>query len=101
LVLGEGDALAVHGPLVPAQLRVEAPMDEHTEASLVPPAHAGRARGGGLLNVLVECHVAPGPIPPAPFPVREGGERKKGALDRLSLVPGRTRRSAPTSPAGL
>ncbi len=40
LVLRDRDALAVHHPLVAAELRVQAPVDEHAEPRLVPPAHA-------------------------------------------------------------
>ena len=58
LVLRDGDALAVHHPLVAAELRVEAPVDEHAEARLVPPAHALRPRGGDLLKVCRFVHDA-------------------------------------------
>ena len=58
LIVGDGDREVVHDPLanvsgalaVPGACwnRVEAPVDEHAEAGLAPPLHAGVALGGGL-----------------------------------------------------
>ena len=58
LVVGDGDGEVVHDPLadVVGALAVplaggdgvEAPVDEHAEAGLAPPLHAGVALGRGL-----------------------------------------------------
>ena len=50
LVLRNGNALVLLGPLVLADDAVEPPVDEHAELGLVPPRHARVARGG-LLQV--------------------------------------------------
>ncbi len=62
LVLRDGDAFYLLGPLMLANDAVEAPMDEHAEFSLVPPVHAlgagcglscvgGRGLGRGWLGL--------------------------------------------------
>ena len=57
-VVGDGDGGVVHDPLADAGDLlavpgaggdgVEAPVDEHAEAGLAPPLHAGVALGGGF-----------------------------------------------------
>ena len=58
LILGNRNAFFFHGPFVPAEDAVQAEMNEHSEASFVPPLHppitifnSGRSRaaiGRGL-----------------------------------------------------
>ena len=60
-VFGHGDLAAVHDPLADAGDLlavvgaggdgIDAPVDEHAEAGLAPPFHAGVALGGGLVGV--------------------------------------------------
>ena len=45
LVLSHRNALFLHRPFVAPEGTVQAPMDEHAEAGLVPPFHAGFAIG--------------------------------------------------------
>ena len=66
-VLGHGDLAAVHDPLADAAdllavvgaggHGVDAPVDEHAEAGLAPPFHAGVALGRGF-RVLGLCSAA-------------------------------------------
>ncbi len=44
-ILVHGDSLIFHSPLVAAAHAVETPVDEHSEAGFVPPAHAPLAIG--------------------------------------------------------
>ena len=44
-VFGNRNPLVLHDPLVAAHHTVESPMDEHAEASLMPPLHPALAVG--------------------------------------------------------
>ena len=58
LVLRHRDALAVHHPLVAAQLRVQSPVDEHPEARFLPPADTLGPRRGGCVKIGLFVHCA-------------------------------------------
>lgn len=59
LVFGDGNAFFLHGPLVPAQDAVKAPVNEHAEAGFVPPLHPASAIGfsqvGRSLGLILWC----------------------------------------------
>ena len=43
LVFGDGNAFFLHGPFVAAQHAIQAEVNEHSEARLMPPFHAAVA----------------------------------------------------------